>query len=151
MDATETITILDGLSLEIMISSKTSNYSCCVFVETTPPGGGPPPHKHLKEEEIFTVLEGDFEFYRDGAWTPMTKGRSVFSPRNTYHGFRNVGQAPGRMMLTTNGGGIDDYFRAISGLKLPQDMERFTEISDHYGYFYLPPSDAQVPPPMSRS
>jgi Zn-finger domain-containing protein len=44
------------------------------------------------------------------------------------------------MMLTTNGGGIDDYFRAISGLKLPQDSERLTEISNYYSYFYLPPA-----------
>ena len=54
------------------------------------------------------------------------------------------------MMLTTNGGGIDDYFRAISGLKVPEDLERLTEISNYYGYFYLPPSDTQVPPPSGR-
>jgi quercetin dioxygenase-like cupin family protein len=135
----EIIKILDGLSIEIVVSSPSSNYTCCVFVETTPPGGGPPPHKHLKEEEIFTVLEGDYEFYKDGAWVPMSIGRSVLSVRNTYHAFRNIGKAPGRMMLTTNGGGIDDYFRAIRGLKLPKDIDCLKEISDHYGYLYLPP------------
>lgn len=135
----EIIRILDDLSIEIVVSSRSSNYTCCVFVETTPPGGGPPPHKHLKEEEIFTVLEGDYEFYKDNAWIPLVVGRAVLSPRNTFHAFRNVGQTPGRIMLTTNGGGIDDYFRAISGLKVPQDIERLTEISNHYGYLYLPP------------
>ena len=141
MTEQEIITILDNLSLEIMVSSRSSHYTCCVFVETTPPGGGPPPHKHLKEEEIFTVLEGEYEFYKEGAWIPMMVGRSILSLRNTYHAFRNVGQSSGRMMLTTNGGGIDDYFRAISGLKVPQDIERLTEISNHYGYYYLPPAD----------
>lgn len=136
----EIITIFDDLSIEVIISSRSSNYTCCVFVETTPPGGGPPPHKHLKEEEIFTVLEGEYEHYKDGIWTPMVVGRPLISIRNTYHAFRNVGQAPGRMMLTTNGGGIDDYFRAISELKVPQDIDRLTEISNHFGYFYLPPS-----------
>jgi quercetin dioxygenase-like cupin family protein len=136
------IKILDDLSIEIVISSQSSNYNCCVFIETTPPGGGPPPHKHLKEEEIFTVLEGQYEFYQARDWIPMVSGRSVLSPRNTYHAFRNVGSSPGRMMLTTNGGGIDDYFRAISGLKVPQDMDRLTEISTHYGYLYLPPSES---------
>ncbi len=135
----EFITILDNLSIEIVVSSRSSNYSCCVFVETTPPGGGPPPHKHLKEEEIFTVLEGQYEFYRDGLWSPMTIGRPILSLRNTYHAFRNTGQTPGRIMLTTNGGGIDDYFRAISGLRVPADINRLNEISNHYGYCYLPP------------
>jgi quercetin dioxygenase-like cupin family protein len=136
----EIIKILDDLSIEIVVSSKSSNYTCCVFVETTPPGGGPPPHKHLKEEEIFTVLEGEYEFYKDGEWIPMSIGRPILSVRNTYHAFRNVGRTPGRMMLTTNGGGIDDYFRAISGLKMPEDKDRLNEISSHYGYLYLPPS-----------
>jgi quercetin dioxygenase-like cupin family protein len=138
----EVIKILADLSIEIVVSSRSSNYTCCVFIETTPPGGGPPPHKHLKEEEIFTVLEGKYEFYDNGSWTPLEVGRSVLSPRNTFHAFRNLGETPGRMMLTTLGGGIDDYFRAISGLRMPQDKDRLKEISDHYGYVYLPPSQA---------
>lgn len=135
----EVITILDDLKIEIAVPSHASNYTCCVFIENTPPGGGPPPHKHVKEEEIFTVLQGTYEFYRGGTWFPLTTGQPILSPRDTFHAFRNVGDAPARMMLTTNGGGIDDYFRAISGLKLPKDLERLTEISTHYGYFYLPP------------
>jgi mannose-6-phosphate isomerase-like protein (cupin superfamily) len=136
------IKILDDLSIEIVVSSQSSNYTCCVFIETTPPGGGPPPHKHIREEEIFTVLEGNYEFYKDETWVPLAVGRPVLSQRNTYHSFRNAGQGPGRMMLTTNGGGIDDYFRAISGLKVPQDADRLIEISNHYGYFYLHPPES---------
>lgn len=140
MPEAEIIKILDTLSIEVIISSRASNYTCCVFVETTPPGGGPPPHKHLREEEIFTVLEGEYEFYVDGLWLPMGAGRSMFSPRGTFHAFRNVGRTAGRMMLTTNGGGINDYFRAISTLRMPDDAERLQEISAHYGYVYLPPT-----------
>ena len=113
-----------------------------MFIENTPPGSGPPLHKHLKEEEIFTGLEGSFEFYKDGTWSPMETGRPVLSLRDTFHAFRNVGQTTGRIMLTTNGGGIDDYFRAIAGMKLPDDLERLNEISMHYGYIYQPPPNA---------
>ncbi len=137
----EIIKILGDISIDVVVSSRSSGYTCCVFVETTPPGGGPPPHKHLKEEEVFTVLEGQYDFYKDGVWSPMNIGRSVLSLRNTYHAFRNTGRSPGQMMLTTIGGGIDDYFRAISGLTLPQDINRLTEISDHYGYCYLTPTE----------
>lgn len=136
----EVIEILDGLRLEIMVSSQSSNNTCCVFIETTPPGGGPPPHKHTREEEIFTPLEGSYEFFRDGAWTPMEIGVSILSPRNTFHAFRNVGETVGKMILMTNGGGIDDYFRAISTLRMPEDAPKLIEISANYGYFYLPPS-----------
>ena len=137
MSNLEVIEILGGLRLEIMLSSRSSNETCCVFIETTPPGAGPPPHKHIREEEIFTVLEGSYEFYQDGTWTPMATGVSVLSPRNTYHAFRNVGESAAKMMLMTNGGGIDDYFRAISSLTLPDDLESFQNISARYGYVYL--------------
>ena len=139
-DEREVIEILDGLRIEVMVSSKASNNTCCVFVETTPPGGGPPPHKHLREEEVFTVLEGRYEFYLDGKWTPMEVGVSRFSPRDTFHAFHNVGEGPGRIMLTTTRGGIDDYFRAISRLKMPDDAAKFDEINAHYGYVYQAPS-----------
>ena len=41
----------------------------------------------------------------DRAAARMRKGA-----RHSYHGFRNVGQSAGRMMFTTNGGGLDEYF-----------------------------------------
>lgn len=127
-------------TIEIVVPSEASNNSFCVFIETAPPGGGPPPHKHLREDEVFTVLEGQFEFYADGAWLPFHVRETRISLRGNYHAFRNVGPAPGRMMLMTNGGGIDEYFANISELRLPQDKERLAEISSYYGYYYLPPA-----------
>ncbi len=133
---------MNALTIEIVVSSEASNNTCCVFIETTPPGGGPPPHMHLREEEIFTVLDGDYEFYAEDAWTPMEIGRSVLSRRGTYHAFRNDGRTPGRMMLMTNNGGIDDYFRAISRLIMPDDAGKLQEISAHYGSVYLEAAQA---------
>ena len=68
----------------------------------------------------------------------MTMGVSRLSLRGTYHAFRNAGQTPGRMMFMTNGGGIDEYFRAIRKLRVPEDFGRSAEISKYYGYFFLP-------------
>ena len=141
MSDREVIENFGGLGLELMISSQSSNTTCCAFVETTPPGAGPPPHKHVREEEIFTVLKGEYEFYQDGAWNPMIACVLVLSYRNTYHAFRNIGQSTARILLMTNGGGIDDYFRSISRLRIPDGINLLREISSHYGYFYLPHSE----------
>ena len=127
-----------GATIEVVVSSEASNNTCCVFIETTPPGSGPPPHRHDREEEIFTVLEGQFEFWADGVWSPMKLGVPQLCLRGRYHAFRNAGTAPGRMMLVTNNGGIDEYFRQISKLQLPDDMQRLVEISACYGYHFLP-------------
>jgi mannose-6-phosphate isomerase-like protein (cupin superfamily) len=59
-------------SIEIVIPSHAANNTLCVFIETAPPGGGPPPHRHDREDEVFPVLEGVFEFYADGVWSPFS-------------------------------------------------------------------------------
>ena len=51
-----------GELIEIVVPSDTTYYTVCIGVQTSPPGGGPPPHRHLREEETFIVLEGDYEF-----------------------------------------------------------------------------------------
>ena len=122
------------------VSNRSGSWQICVFIETAPPGGGPPPHRHLREDEVFVALEGEFEFYADGAWTPFHAGQTRVSLRGNYHGFRNVGPSPGRVMLITNGGGIDEYFAHISGLRLPEDLEQLAQISSYYGYQFLPPA-----------
>lgn len=58
-----TIIPVFGEPIEILVSSEDSNYSLCGAVQASPPGGGPPPHRHLREEETFMVLEGEYEFF----------------------------------------------------------------------------------------
>lgn len=130
-----------GEPIEIVVTSRSTNYTCCAGVQTCPPGGGPPPHKHEREEETFIVLEGAFDFFDGENWTAFKPGEVKCSLRGNYHGFRNSGTTVGRIMFVTNAGGLDEYFAAISTLELPQDLEQLTVISRHYGYVFLPPSD----------
>ena len=85
------------------------------------------------------MIDGEFKFFDGESWAPFHRGDVKYSLRGSYHGFRNVGQSAGRMMFTTNGGGLDEYFAGISSLRLPDDMERLREISMSYRYEYLPP------------
>ena len=127
-----------GEPIEILVTSRSTHYTCCVGIQTSPPGGGPPPHKHEREEETFMVLEGDFEFFNGQDWTSFKVGEVRCSLRGQHHGFRNTGTTAGRMMFVTNAGGLDEYFALISPLELPRDFGRLTEISRHCGYVFLP-------------
>lgn len=128
-----------GEAIEIVASSTSTNYAFVIGVQTSPPGGGPPPHRHLREDEVFTVIEGEFEFFEGESWRAFRRGEVRYSLRGNYHGFRNVGSTNGTMMFTTNGAGLDEYFAAISSLELPKDMARLQEISRFYRYEYLSP------------
>jgi uncharacterized cupin superfamily protein len=132
-----------GESVEIFVSSKSTNYNFCVGVQTSPPGGGPPPHKHEREDETFTVLEGQYELFDGNGWIPFPKGEIRCSLRGNFHGFRNCGTTHGKMMFITNAGALDEYFEIISPLVLPKDIDRLTEVSKHYGLIFLPPEGTE--------
>jgi quercetin dioxygenase-like cupin family protein len=136
-----TVVRVFGEKIEIIASSQSTNYTFVIGVQTSPPGGGPPPHRHLGEDELFNVIEGEFEFFDGTSWKPFHRGEIRYSLRGSYHGFRNVGQTTGVMMFTTNGGGLDDYFAEIAPLQLPRDMDRLQEISRFYRYEYLQPGN----------
>lgn len=67
-----------------------------------PPGGGPPPHTD-PSEELFSVLEGEFEFIcpagSETATVHATAGDSVVVPRRAAHTYRNVGASNGRLLV----------------------------------------------------
>ena len=128
-----------GETIEIVVPSSSSNYTVCIGIQTSPPGGGPPPHRHLREEETFVVLEGDYEFFDGSQWLPFKAGEVRCSLRGNNHAFRNVGMTSGRMMFITNGGGLDEYFKEISDLVLPRDMDRLNQISHYYNYEFAAP------------
>jgi mannose-6-phosphate isomerase-like protein (cupin superfamily) len=129
-----------GETVEILVASKATNYTFCTAVQTSPPGGGPPPHKHEREEELFMVLEGEFEFFDGQSWSRFEKNEVKYSMRGNFHAFRNSGSKEGKILFTTIGGGIDEYFETISHLKLPDDMQHLIEISRHYGYEFAVPA-----------
>ena len=141
LKASKIVTVF-GEPIEIIVPSVASSYTVCIGIQTSPPGGGPPPHRHLREEETFVVLAGEYEFFDGLQWSPFAAGEVRCSLRGNYHAFRNVGTTPGRMMFITNGGGLDEYFESICGLVLPQDMDRLNEISRYYNYEFALPEEA---------
>jgi quercetin dioxygenase-like cupin family protein len=45
------------------------------------PGGGPPPHRHLAEDELFHVYEGEVEFTVEAEMHFIRAGCSAFIPK----------------------------------------------------------------------
>jgi quercetin dioxygenase-like cupin family protein len=83
-------------------ASSELGFDSLFFEMTVPPGAGPPPHTD-PSEELFYVLEGEFELVSetpDGlSGEPLAIGEAVCIPRGAQHTFRNVGDTPGRMLV----------------------------------------------------
>jgi mannose-6-phosphate isomerase-like protein (cupin superfamily) len=95
------------------------------------PGYAPPRHTHVAQDEVFYILDGDFQVVcGDDSW-PAGPGSLVFLPRGVPHGF-TVGDSPGRALLFNAPAGFADL---IADLGQPAPS------------LVLPPEDAEVPGP----
>jgi quercetin dioxygenase-like cupin family protein len=124
-----------------------------LFEVVSQPQGGPPPHVQHREDESLYVLEGEYEFLVAGRTTRAGAGFLLYVPKGNLHAHKNVGDKPGRMLVSHTPGGLHERFfeeigePAIDGSvppvpKGPQDMGRIVAIAVTYG--------VEIPRPSGR-
>lgn len=122
-----------GEPVDILTNGELTGGQSSMLIQTSPPGGGPPPHWHRNEDETFYVLEGEFEFLNNGAWTRAGAGEPFYAPKGSTHTFRNAGSTTGRMLVIATPSGLETYLEEISPLSMPGDMPQLLAISERYG------------------
>lgn len=131
-----------GDELRLHLSGAQTGGSYSMFTTTTPPGGGPPPHLHENEDEWFHVLEGRVAFLADNQWTEGGPGTSAFMPKGYPHTFKNVGDAPLKMLVHVAPSGFENFFaEAATEFARPEgpDMGRAIEIAGKHGIRFVTP------------
>ncbi|HEX4021366.1 MAG TPA: cupin domain-containing protein [Acidobacteriaceae bacterium] len=136
MAAIKTFKVL-GETVEILVNRQVSGGGAAVMTQLSPPGGGPPPHVHTREDETFTVLEGEFELFDGTAWRSLRRGEVFFAQRGKPHAFRNSGSTDGKMLIFISPAGFEEYLEEISPLAMPQDMEKLQQISERFGIRFV--------------
>jgi mannose-6-phosphate isomerase-like protein (cupin superfamily) len=126
-----------GETVEILVTAEMSEGSVSVGVQVSPPGGGPAPHIHDRENEFFTVIEGEFDVLSGEEWHHLRAGESHYVPKGTIHAFRNCGANPGRMLVAVAPGGIEAYLEKLSAYSLPEDIDAVKAVSEEYGTHLL--------------
>lgn len=138
---------LVGDLITVKVSSEETSGAFAVAEERTPPQGGPPPHVHANEDETLYVLEGEVEFLVGDQIIRAGAGSTAYLPRGVLHTFRNVGEAPSRMLAVISPGGLEGFFleageEATEGSSPPEgkpDLGRIVEIGQRYGVEFPPP------------
>ena len=116
------------------------------------PGNEPPPHVHSREDELYYLLEGEFDVYVGEEAFKVETGACVFLPKLTPHAF--VIRSPRlRLLLLITPGGLEGAFRGMASparnLELPTgmptystaDLQRTVQILEHYGVTLLSPDE----------
>ena len=98
-----------------LAEKKDTNGAFCLVEVTLAPGSNPPPHVHSREDELFYVLEGEFDVYAGEDALNAEAGHCVFLPRFMPHTF--VVRSPWLRLLTLfTPAGLEDAFRSMNSL-----------------------------------
>jgi steroid delta-isomerase-like uncharacterized protein len=116
-----------------------------LFVSSVPAGEGVPIHTHHKEDEAYYILEGEFEMYdtTNNHTAKIGPETYVYVPMGINHGFKSLGDKPGRMVLLITPGGLEGFFEGIGQviddpdnppppLSGPPDFVRAAQIAAQY-------------------
>ena len=147
-------------NLTTNLAEKTDTNGAFFLVEVMlAPGTEPPPHVHTREDELFYVLEGEFDVYIGREAFKLETGQCVFLPRFIPHAF--VIRSPRlRVLALFTPAGLEELFRGMSTpaqrLELPTgavtystgDLKQTAQRLSEYGARFLPPAEIAKHLPM---
>jgi mannose-6-phosphate isomerase-like protein (cupin superfamily) len=118
-----------GGCVTIKAHTRNTNGSLTVLEFVNEPQDGPALHTHLREDELWWVLAGEYRFKAGDAIFGVSQGGMAFGPRGTPHCFQNVGDAPGRLLVITTPSGLERFFEQFAELLPgPVDRDRLAEV-----------------------
>ena len=129
-----------GEEITVILTGEQTGGRLTMWLETTPPGGGPPLHFHINDDETFHVLAGTISFFQYSSWEEVGPGGSAFVPRGQLHTFKNPGDKPARMLLSTSPGGFDVFFSRCAeefAREGGPDMARVYNIGAEHGIHFV--------------
>ncbi|MDX3925125.1 MAG: cupin domain-containing protein [Shinella sp.] len=151
---TDTYHLLGNL-IRFHIRSPETGGAYCLVETLSAPGAGAPPNRHPGDDEAFYVLDGLFEFTVGEDVITAGTGSFVKVPPGAVHAFRNVGEAPGRLLVINSPGRVHDGFFTEAGEPMPPgtrdlpepsgeapDIPRLLEIGRRNGLEFLLPGGA---------
>jgi mannose-6-phosphate isomerase-like protein (cupin superfamily) len=110
-----------GDVVTIKATTSQTNGSLTVLELVFGPKQGPALHTHLREDELWYVIEGEFRFTSGDARLRTSTGGMAFGPRGTPHCFENIGDTPGRLLVICTPSGLERLFEDWAAL-LPDQI-----------------------------
>ena len=117
------------------------------------------PHVHSREDELFYVLEGEFDTYVGEEAFKVTKGECIFLPKFKPHAFV-IRSLRLRVLILYTPGGVEEAFRKVSSpaqhLEPPtealtysqSDLEQTARRFSEYGVQILSPEEVAEQLPL---
>ena len=117
-----------GDTYSIIIRGEDTQGRYCLINMLIPDGSGPPLHRH-DFEEMFSLLEGELEFYFRGETRSMKAPAYVNIPANAPHRFRNTSGTLVHMLCMCTPAGQDEFFAKV-GIPVSGQMATASSVSE---------------------
>lgn len=119
-----------GGPLVLKARAETTNGSVTAFENIIACGQGPGLHLHVREDEMYYVLDGALAFQAGEHRFDAPTGAFVFIPRGTPHCFANLADDPARVLVVFTPAGMERFFEAHAALpEGPVDPDTLREIA----------------------
>jgi quercetin dioxygenase-like cupin family protein len=124
---------------DIKISGKDTNGQLAVFEYIGNEKVGPSLHVHHEQDEIFTVVEGEFLFQIGEEKNTATAGDTVFAPRKVPHTWLQLSDKSKLIYCVQPAGKMEDFFLTMNDLKAPPTFEQVQKIHEAHGMTVMGP------------
>jgi mannose-6-phosphate isomerase-like protein (cupin superfamily) len=100
-------------------------------------------HYHMKEDEMFYVVNGTLQFSVAGDQFCAPAGTTVYIPRNVTQSVRNINSKPAYVQILFTPPGRENYLDSVSPIydTQPINYTRANELALEYGVVNLPAID----------
>jgi mannose-6-phosphate isomerase-like protein (cupin superfamily) len=102
-----------GILLTNLVEKTDTDGTFSLLEATLAPGNEPPPHVHSLEDELFYVLEGEFDMYVGEEAFNVNTGDCIFLPKFKPHAFV-IRSLRLRVLILYTPGGVEEAFRKMS-------------------------------------
>lgn len=101
---------LSGDVYTVKLDKNTTKGRISFLDSSIPPGSGAPCHLHTDADEIIFVVTGQVNVTLNGEEKVAREGDTIFIPKHTEHGFKNVGLYAARLLFYFNPSGVERFF-----------------------------------------
>ena len=124
---------------DVKISGKDTDGKLATFEYIGNEKVGPVLHVHHDQDEIFSIIEGEYLFQVGNEKFTVKAGDTVFAPRGVPHTWIQLSERGKQIYMVQPAGQMEAFFFKLSALKAPPTDEELQEIHKSHGMTVLGP------------